>query len=46
MSIKVNGINYGWGDVDVKIPGLNLVVQEMRYLPPLVHRMSQCGPGR
>lgn len=31
MSIKVNGINYGWGDVDVKIPGLNLVVQEISY---------------
>lgn len=31
MSIKVNGINYGWGDVDVKIPGLNLVVQEIGY---------------
>ena len=29
--IKVNGINYGWGDVDVKIPGLNLVVQEISY---------------
>lgn len=31
MSIKVNGINYGWGDVDVKAPGLNLVVQEISY---------------
>lgn len=31
MSIKVNGINYGWGDVDVKIPGLNLVVQGISY---------------
>ena len=31
MSIKVNGINYGWGDVDVKLPGLNLVVQEISY---------------
>lgn len=31
MSIKVNSINYGWGDVDVKIPGLNLVVQEISY---------------
>lgn len=29
--IKVNGISYGWGDVDVKIPGLNLVVQEISY---------------
>lgn len=29
--IKVNGINYGWGDVDVKIPGLDLVVQEISY---------------
>ena len=31
MSIKVNGINYGWGDVDTKIPGMNLVVQEVSY---------------
>lgn len=31
MSIKVNGINYGWGDVDVKIPGLTPVVQEISY---------------
>ena len=29
--IKVNGISYGWGDVDVKIPGLDLVVQEISY---------------
>ena len=29
--LKVNGISYGWGDVDVKIPGLNLVVQEISY---------------
>ena len=29
--IKVNGISYGWGDVDVKIPGLNLVAQEISY---------------
>lgn len=29
--IKVNGISYGWGDVDIKIPGLNLVVQEISY---------------
>lgn len=31
MSIKVNGINYGWADVDTKIPGLNLVLQEISY---------------
>ena len=29
--IKVNGISYGWGDVDVKVPGLDLVVQEISY---------------
>lgn len=29
--IKVNGICYGWGDVDVKVPGLNLVVREISY---------------
>ena len=31
MSLKVNGQTYGWGDVDVKIPGLVLVVQEISY---------------
>lgn len=29
--IKVNGISYGWADVDVKIPGLDLVLQEISY---------------
>lgn len=29
--LKVNGISYGWGDVDVKIPGLNLVIKEISY---------------
>lgn len=31
MSLKVNGQAYSWGDVDVKIPGLVLVVQEISY---------------
>ena len=31
MSLKVNGKNYDWGDVDVKLPGLDLVVQEVSY---------------
>ena len=31
MSLKVNGQTYSWGDVDVKIPGLVLVVQEISY---------------
>ena len=31
MSLKVNGKNYDWGDVDLKIPGLPLVVQEVSY---------------
>ena len=31
MSLKVNGVAYGWGDVDVKIPGLPLTVQEISY---------------
>ena len=29
--LKVNGKNYDWGDVDVKFPGLVLVVQEISY---------------
>lgn len=29
--LKVNGISYGWGDVDVKIPGLTPVFQEISY---------------
>ena len=31
MSLKVNGKAYDWGDVDVKLPGLALVVQEVSY---------------
>lgn len=31
MSLRVNGKNYDWGDVDLKIPGLPLVVQEVSY---------------
>lgn len=31
MSLKINGKSYDWGDVDVKLPGLNLVVQEISY---------------
>lgn len=29
--LKVNGKAYDWGDVDLKIPGLNLQVQEISY---------------
>ena len=29
--LKVNGISYGWGDVDIKIPGVDLVLQEISY---------------
>lgn len=29
--LKVNGRTYSWGDVDVKIPGLAVVVQEISY---------------
>ena len=29
--LKVNGKAYGWGDVDVKVPGLVLTVQEISY---------------
>lgn len=29
--LKVNGIAYGWGDVDIKVPGLVVVVQEISY---------------
>lgn len=31
MSLKVNGKAYDWGDVNTKIPGLNLVCQEIDY---------------
>ena len=31
MSLKVNGKNYDWGDVDVKFPGLVLQLQEISY---------------
>lgn len=31
MSLKVNGRAYGWGDVDVKVPGLVITVQEISY---------------
>ena len=31
MSLKVNGKAYDWGDVDVKIPGLEFVPQEISY---------------
>ena len=31
MSLKVNGKAYDWGDVDVKVPGLTMVVQEVSY---------------
>lgn len=29
--LKVNGSTYSWGDVDVKMPGLAVVVQEISY---------------
>lgn len=29
--LKVNGRAYDWGDVDLKIPGLNLEIQEISY---------------
>ena len=29
--LKVNGKAYDWGDVDLKIPGLNIQVQEISY---------------
>ena len=29
--LKVNGRAYGWGDVDVKIPGIVITVQEISY---------------
>lgn len=31
MSLKVNGKVYDWGDVDLKLPGLALVIQEVSY---------------
>ena len=29
--LKVNGKAYDWGDVDIKIPGLVVVVKEISY---------------
>lgn len=29
--LKVNGKAYDWGDVDLKLPGLNIEVQEVSY---------------
>ena len=29
--LKVNGKAYDWGDVDLKIPGLNIQVKEISY---------------
>lgn len=31
MSLKVNGKAYDWGDVDLKIPGITIEVQEISY---------------
>lgn len=31
MSLKLNGKAYDWGDVDIKLPGLALQVQEISY---------------
>lgn len=31
MSIRVNGKAYDWGDVTIKLPGLNLQCQEISY---------------
>ena len=31
MSLKVNGKAYDWGDVDIKMPGLVMEVQEISY---------------
>lgn len=31
MSLKVNGKAYDWGDVDIKVPGLVVTVQEVSY---------------
>ncbi len=31
MSLRVNGKSYDWGDVDVKLPGLVVEVQEISY---------------
>ena len=31
MSVKINGKAYDWSDVDVKLPGLTMEVQEISY---------------
>ena len=38
--LKVNGKAYDWGDVDLKIPGLNIQVQEISYDDELDYKAS------
>lgn len=45
MSLKINGKNYDWGDVDLKFPGLNVQVQEISYDDELEKEVSY-GKGR
>lgn len=45
MSLKVNGKNYDWGDVDFNMPGLALEVQEVSYDDELEKEVSY-GKGR
>lgn len=45
MSLKVNGKNYDWADVDIKLPGLGLQFQEISYDDELEKEVSY-GKGR
>lgn len=44
MSLIVNGKAYDWGDVDIRIPGLSLVLQEISYDDELEKEL-QYGKG-
>ncbi|WP_270815169.1 hypothetical protein [Hungatella effluvii] len=43
--LKVNGRSYSWGDVDLKIPGLDIEVQEISYDDEL-EKEAQYGRGQ
>lgn len=45
MSLKVNGKNYDWADVDITLPGLSIELQEISYDDELEKELSY-GKGQ